>query len=178
MQKNLYQCNRCKKTFGRKWNALRHNKDVHQGFGVIFNSQSGAIIGINVPLNILDNQNADDYFNGSKNSKQDEEIDFEAILGKLIDHFEELERVCSNTKEPERTKGISEIFIMALMMPDPIKSLKKAIELLRSKQARIKILNYVARGTNTNLLIAENYLMDIIKENAYFIKNSKLNQNK
>ena len=178
MQKNLYQCNRCKKTFGRKWNAMRHSKDVHQGFCVIFNSQSGAIIGNIMSPNILDSQNADDYLNGSKNSEQDEKIVLEAILGKLIDQFEELERLCSNIMEPKRTKDITNIFIMALMMPDPIKSLKKTNELMRSKQAKIKILDYVSRSMNTKSVVAEQYLINIIKDNVYLKKYSKLNQNK
>ncbi len=40
---NDYSCNRCKKNFSRKWNALRHNEQIHHGLAIIFNKKTGAL---------------------------------------------------------------------------------------------------------------------------------------
>ena len=42
--KNLpYYCSGCGNTFDRKWNAFRHNKDVHDNQGEIYNKSNNLV---------------------------------------------------------------------------------------------------------------------------------------
>jgi hypothetical protein len=41
MVKNAYACTGCKKTFGRKYNAERHNIRIHNEMAVIYNKETG-----------------------------------------------------------------------------------------------------------------------------------------
>ncbi len=40
MGKAIYRCTNCKKTFGRKYNAERHNTDIHYEMAVIYNKEN------------------------------------------------------------------------------------------------------------------------------------------
>lgn len=41
MGKAIYRCTNCKKTFGRKYNAERHNRDMHNELAVIYAKENG-----------------------------------------------------------------------------------------------------------------------------------------
>src|SRR3989337_160833 len=40
MGKAIYGCTSCRKTFSRKYNAERHNKDIHNEMAVIYNKEN------------------------------------------------------------------------------------------------------------------------------------------
>ncbi len=43
MGKAIYRCTNCKKTFSRKYNAERHNTDIHNEMSVIYNKENNGV---------------------------------------------------------------------------------------------------------------------------------------
>lgn len=81
---NDYICNSCKKIFSRKWNALRHNEQVHDGPAIILNEKTGALF-----------KNSNGSNNGACEPYElegEEQIILD-VFGRLIQPFEELESI-------------------------------------------------------------------------------------
>ncbi|MBA2268647.1 MAG: hypothetical protein M3Q77_00765 [Thermoproteota archaeon] len=118
---NDYSCNRCKKNFSRKWNALRHNEQIHHGLAIIFNKKTGALF-----------KNSDGSNNGAGEPygpEGDEPVILD-IFGRLIQPFEELEKALSDVQQIERTNYLSNIIIGALSSSDPVKSIQNTLNLV------------------------------------------------
>ena len=78
-----YACNSCKKNFSRKWNALRHNEQIHHGLAIIFNKKTGVL---------FMNSNASNNGVGEPYEHKGYEQIILDIFGRLIQPFEELEK--------------------------------------------------------------------------------------
>src|SRR3954465_15139971 len=40
MGKAIYKCTNCEQTFSRKWNAERHNAQIHDEMAIVYNKES------------------------------------------------------------------------------------------------------------------------------------------
>lgn len=160
---NYYGCNKCKKRFSRKWHALRHNESIHHGLAIIFNHQLGPIFKNHSNSDTLSSQ---DPFRLETEAEQ-KVLD---VFGKIIDSFEELEKLVSHWPELQRIKFLSDIVITALMSPNPVKLLHDAIDFNRSLYGKAKIVNYVARSSIVNPIQADVYLTELIKSSPYYKK--------
>ena len=78
-----YTCANCSKQFSRKWNANRHNNDVHSGTSIVFNNES------RIPT---DDKKL--YFSYVAGKDDPDEADQQIILdlfGRMLQNFEKLE---------------------------------------------------------------------------------------
>lgn len=152
------------KKFTRKWNALRHVIDIHGGFATISNYRG---------LVFIDDDFSVDHFASnvhlSELEKQDE-IDQRILeyYGKIIKPFEELEKLYSIYPEANRLRYLGGMINLALLSPDPIKTINNAIKDKHKLNARVKIVHYVSKNSGINIVLAESYLTDLIKNGSYF----------
>lgn len=151
------------KKFSRKWNAFRHVMDIHGGLATISNHRGLAF------LDDFSINGFDSNVHLSEIEKQDE-IDQRVleIYGKIIKPFEELEKLSSSDPEANKLKYLGGHIILALLSPDPIKTINNAIKLKRKLAGRVKIVNYVSKNSGMNLVQAESYLTNLIKSGRYF----------
>jgi len=170
-----YGCNKCKRKFTRKWNAFRHNENVHSGLATIFNNQTG-IISNNTDYTDKRISAIDPPDEYSKESQIEQRV--MEIYGKMIKPVEDLEKIYWNNPEPQRNRFLSDSIIMALMSSDPVKSLYDTINFTRSVLGKIKIVQYVSKNLQMNPVQAEGYLTDLIKTGYYFETNVRLNMKK
>jgi ribonucleotide reductase alpha subunit len=155
-----YTCNSCKKIFSRKWNALRHNEQIHHGLAIIFNNKTGVL---------FKNSNASDNGIGEQYEHEgDEQINLD-IFGRLIQPFEELEKALGgDVRQIERTTYLSNIIIGALSTSDPVKLIQDTLNFNHSIKGKVKMVSYVAQGMNISPLQAEIYLTKLIKSRSYY----------
>ncbi len=168
---NGYRCNRCKRNFSRKWNALRHNEQTHHGLAIIFNMKTGGL---------FKNSNGSNNGTGKPYKHKDDEQIITDIFGRLIQPFEELEKALSGeVQQIELTNYLSDTIIGALSSSDPVKSIQDTLNFSHSIKARKKMVSYVARGMNISSHQAEIYLAVLIKSSKYYknyTKYSKINK--
>jgi hypothetical protein len=132
MKHNSFSCNKCKETFSRKSNAHRHNKTIHGEMALIFNSKTKSIIKTSI-----DTQDKD-------------LIDVENLVlktfGKIIQPYEELEKLLLETPPDLRQNTLSGIIISALQSSNPVKCINEAIDIYRSSQGMVKISECVSKS--------------------------------
>ncbi len=149
---NDYRCNRCKKNFSRKWNALRHNEQIHYGLATIFNKKTGGL---------FINSNGSNNGAGESYENEDDEQIITDIFGRLIQPFEELEKTLSgDVQQIELTNYLSDTIIGALSSSDPVKSIQDTLNFNHSIKGKEKMVSYVAREMNISPHQAEIYLAD------------------
>lgn len=163
-----YVCNQCNKKFNRKWNALRHNRQIHHELAIIHNDTNGFVYKNSKQLNSTTNPDLL-YEHGI------EEQSIIDIFGKLILPFSELEKEFDGNNESDKVKYLSMLVVGALNSPDPVKMLQDTLHFSRSVKGKIKIVSYVAEAMNLNVIQAEQFLNDIIKRSKYFKNYCKLN---
>ena len=157
---NNYSCNSCKKNFSRKWNALRHNEQIHHGLAIIFNVKTGTLF-----------KNSNDPNNVACESY---ELDREEpiildVFGRLIQSFEEIERALSgDIQQIERTKYLSNVIIGALSSSDPVQSIQNILNFSHSIKGKAKMISYVSEGMNIQPHQADILLTKLIKSSKYY----------
>lgn len=158
-----YICNQCKKEFSRKWNILRHNKQIHQGLAIVYNKTTG--------LTIRDSTDSDGtpFFKSLA-----EDLNIGNICGKLLKPLSELESVFVDSPESERNRYLSTLIVAALDDPDPIGLIRSNLYAKRSAKGKEKIVSYLAKGMNMNNVQAEHYLKEMIKNSKIFKNYTKL----
>jgi hypothetical protein len=148
------------KNFSRKWNALRHNDQMHYGLAIIFNKKTGAKF-----------TNSNGSNNGADESyeHEDEEQIITDIFGRLIQPFEELEKALgAYIPQIELANYLSKIIIEALSSSDPVKSIQETLNFKHSVKGKEKMVSYVSRGMNIPPYQAEIYLAELIKDSRYY----------
>jgi hypothetical protein len=158
-----YICNQCNKEFSRKWNVLRHNKQIHHGLAIVYNKTTGLMI-----RNSLDSDDTP-FFNSLAT-----ELNIGSICGKLLKPLTEFENVLVDSSESERNKYISTLIVAALDNHDPVGLIRSNLDFKRSAKAKEKIVSYLAKGMNMNNVQAEHYLKEMIKRSKFFKNYTKL----
>ena len=164
---NGYKCNRCKRNFSRKWNALRHNEQTHHGLAIIFNMKTGGL---------FKNNNGSNNQTGKPYKHKDDEQIITDIFGRLIQPFEELEKALGNVQPIKRTNYLSSIIIRALSSSDPVKMIQNMLNFNHSIKGKVKIVSYVAQGMNISPDQAEIYLAKLIKSKSYYKNYTKISK--
>jgi hypothetical protein len=162
-----YVCNQCNKEFSRKWNALRHNKQIHQEFAIIYDKTTGFTIRNSIQENDIP------FINSFV-----EELNIYKICGKLLFPLTELEKVLYDMPESERIKYISSLIVAAINAPDPVALIQYNLDFERSVRDKQKIVSYLAKGNNMNNIQAEHYLKEMIRSSRYFKNYTKLDHTK
>jgi hypothetical protein len=154
-----YTCNSCKKNYSRKWNALRHNEQIHHGLAIIFNKKTGVL---------FKNSNASDNEVGEPYEHEGDEQIILDIFGRLIQPFEELEKALGDVPQINRTNYLLNIIIGALSSSDPVKSIQSTLNFSHSIKGKVKIVSYVAQGMNISSHQADLYLAELIRSSRYY----------
>lgn len=132
---NQYKCNKCKKTFSRKWNALRHNEKVHHNIASIYNPQTGFVF--KHKYDIRSPYTKYNLYGYDKSGEHEEEI-ITNFYSNLIKPFEELESLYNDFPEHQRIRFVSDIFVASLSTSNPIKSLNDAVHFNRLINGKFK----------------------------------------
>ncbi len=164
-----YICNQCNKKFSRKWNALRHNKQIHHELAIVYNKATGVDFKNSKESNTTTNY--DPFY-----EQEIEDLNIVDIFGKLMQPFIELEKELVDVKESDKINYISTLIIGALRSSDPVKIIQDAVDFNRSVKGKVKIVNYVAKHMQIPNVQAEQYLNQIIKSSRYFKNYSKTNK--
>jgi hypothetical protein len=162
-----YVCNQCNKKFNRKWNALRHNSQIHHGLAIVYNKTTGFVFQDSKQSNNM--TNFDLIY-----ERVIEEQNIVNIFGKLMQPFSELEKEFDGNAESNKIKYLSTLVVGALNSPEPVKKLQDALNFSRSVKGKAKIVSYVAKGMNMNNVQAEHYLKEMIKRSKYFKNYTRL----
>jgi hypothetical protein len=158
-----YICNQCNKNFSRRWNALRHNKQIHHGLAIVYNRTTGLTIRNSIESNDIP------YINDFA-----EEINIYNIFGKLLQPLTELEKALDDRSESEKNNYLSAIIVAAINSPDPLQLIQYDLDFIRSQKGKQKIVSYLVKGKNMNNVQAEQYLKEMIKSSKYFENYTKL----
>lgn len=162
-----YVCNQCNKKFNRKWNALRHNRQIHHGLAIVYNKTTGFIF-----QNSKQSNNMTDF--DPLYEYDIEEQNIVNIFGKLMQPFSELEKELDGKDESDKIDYLYKVVVGALISSDPVKMLQDALHFSRSVKGKAKIVSYVAKGMHIDNIRAEQYLNGIIRNSKYFKNYTKL----
>ena len=163
----VYVCNRCNKKFNRKWNALRHNRDIHHGLAIVYNKTTGFVF--------QNSKQSDNITNFDPLYEYEiEEQNIVAIFGMLMQPFSELEKELDGNAE-DKINYLYRLVVGALLSSDPVKMLQDTLDFNHSLKGKAKIVSYVAKGMHIDNIRAEQYLNEIIRNSKYFKNYSKLN---
>lgn len=160
-----YSCTGCTKKFSRKWNALRHNNQIHHGLAIIYDVSTGWTSKNNKDTNILKLSESQD------NWSTDQAI--LSILGKMLQPLMELENDIIIPKQ-QKTKFFATLIMRSLNSSDPIKVIQEAVDLNRSIQGRNKIVSYVSEGMDMTAKDARLYINGLIKDSSYYKNYTKI----
>jgi hypothetical protein len=155
MGRAIYGCTKCKKTFGRRYNADRHNLQMHNEMAVVYNKETDQISNkgkVNKsPSSLATNTN----------NKTDEEKIFK-IFEKISPLIDELDVLLSTFDPANRIKMLSDVIISSLISLNPVHSIKGYLSYYRSLIGINKASAFVAASENIPLNQAKEKLKTII----------------
>ncbi len=170
-----YQCSMCNHCFSRKWNAFRHNKQIHSDLADISNNKTKSRGAFNKAPNNYSNKKKfekfktaiayDDFFSSPMDPT---EIKLAKIIGQLIVPFEEIEKLVGRFGENEKASILSNAFRSSLRSFNPVKSLNEIVDLYRSLDGRRKISDYVSKSTGMSFKQAVILIDEEIKGASIF----------
>jgi hypothetical protein len=134
MGRDLYSCTGCKKTFGRRYNAERHNKQVHDEMAIVYDnktnkvsdkgkmaSKRASVAGPN-SMDIGEeatrfsiNSFKTTYSESSTDKDNDDEKKISKVFGKMLPLIEELESLLSNVSAEKRIDTVGQLIMSSLM---------------------------------------------------------------
>ena len=181
MKKKFYKCYECEQKFGRRWNALRHNRLIHgsaadiisndikprtsyMSYNKYHNYQKKFEILNQAGIAIYNeyDENLSDIFDLDK-----EDFKIMKIIDQLIKPFTELEELLIDSDPKTRAFILLRSFDVSIQSPNPIDPMNEMVELLRSINGIKKIAKYES-------MIATTTSLDPISEIKEKIKNSYL----
>jgi hypothetical protein len=187
MGRDLYSCTGCKKTFGRRYNAERHNKQVHDEMAVVYDNKTNRIsakrtiaskkASIAGP-NSMDKGEKANRFNidslktryseSSTDKDNDDEEKISNVFGKMLPLLEEIESLLSDTPPAERKDTVGQIIMTSLMTSNPFKAMRDAINFHNSIKGTKKASYLVAAWKNISPVQAQELLRSTIMNAPYF----------
>ena len=182
----LYDCNKCNKSFSRKWNAERHNERMHDDLSAIRHRKTKSAFEPKLKTKNPYHKNKPILFQSFDSEFKDNDLgkSFSSyvnfgpdkqkimkIFGQLAQPFEELEKLMDDYDEKSKNHTLCEIFISCLKSPRPVKSMKETVEMHRSIKYRKKIEKHVSMAYNMSDDEVKLFLETIIRNSTYFKKN-------
>jgi hypothetical protein len=162
-----YSCTGCKKKFSRKWNALRHNNQIHHGLAIIYDISTGWASKDNEDTNILKLSEPQDSWSTDQAILN--------ILGKMLQPLMELENNLI-IPEPQKTEFFATLIMGSLISSDPVKMIQNAVEFNRSIRGKSKVISYISRSKQIDPIQAEVYVNSLIKNGRYYKNYTKINK--
>ena len=161
MANKSYKCEYCNHSFGRKWNALRHNKIMHSNAAKISNDNikperfsyrsHNKYYDYQHKFNILgqvEHEITGDAFGTYFSdffSPNPIDIKIIKIIDQLIRPFEELEDLLGPIGEKTKANILLNTLYSSLQTHNPVKSMYETVELYRSMKGIEKIVDYMSK---------------------------------
>ena len=117
MGRGKYGCTMCKKTFPRRYNADRHNLQIHNEMAIVYNKENDEI------SNKCKVNKSSPTLTTDTNSKTDEEKIFK-IFEKISPFIDELDVLLSTFDPANRIKILSDVITSSLISLNPVHSIK------------------------------------------------------
>lgn len=177
MNNSPYTCSLCKRTFGRKWNALRHNF-THFNEGKIYDRFNTFVENLPLPqskISSLKNNRIDGVFhtcvkepsknrnniigipfikNAIKRDITSEDDVFDDCIGKFGLVMNELDAFLSDYPKEEREHVRRTMIVWATSSHDPISSLKENLSFFKNKKLSNEIIDCISSFCNLPAYVA------------------------
>ena len=155
MSKPNYLCTMCKKDFGRKANAKRHDLTQHHGLAEIIRVGDYKIKDRGFHAMLSHNRNRFSDEDPKKARLYD-------VLEKLVPRFEEMEKAMSNSNSKDKQKIWADAIIHAISSPDPIRSMTRSLVAIRKGSSVPRMIDCVAISLEVNRDSAEETLKEML----------------
>ena len=161
MKYKAYKCDHCNRSFGRKWNALRHSKLKHTNLAQIskdnikidrfsykthnkyydYQTKFKILGDIETQLETIEpGIYFSDYF-----SANPVDLKIIKIIDQLIEPIEELEKILGRINERTKAFILLQSLFASLQTNEPVKSLIETVELYHSMKVTKKIVRYMSK---------------------------------
>ena len=184
LKNSPYYCSGCGNTFDRKWNAFRHNKDVHDNQGEIYNKSNNLVYspGPLVPSSSdLKTEGSNDLQSGGKelnnngmfnsqskcrkntdiDSKSDDDIYYDGI-GELAPSMDELNALLSEKPPHVKEKVLGMMLTWAFSSQNPVKSFKENLSLCKNITCSNKITECISSYGNIPKSVTSDFVRNSI----------------
>ena len=199
MGRESYSCTDCKKTFGRRYNAERHNKQVHDEMAVVYGNKTNRASGKGtitnkkastaVPNSMDIGEKADrfnigsmktTYSESSTDKDNEDEEKISKVFGKMLPLIEEMDKALSDIPPEKRIDTVGQIIMSSLNTSNPFKAMRDAINFHNSIKGMKKASYFVAASRKISPGQAHELLRLTILNSPYFVNKldySKSNSN-
>jgi len=199
MGRELYSCTGCKKTFGRRYNAERHNKKVHDEMAVVYDNKTNLASDKGKMANkktLIAGPNSIDigeqanrfkinslkttYSESSTDKDNDDEKKISKVFEKMLPLIEELDNLLSDVQVEKRIDTVGQIIMSSLNTSNPFKAMRDAINFHNSIKGMKKASYFVAASRKISPGQAHELLRLTILNSPYFVNKldySKSNSN-
>lgn len=187
MGRDLYGCTGCKKTFGRRYNAERHNKKVHDEMAIVYDNKTNLVsdkrtmaskrASIAGPDSMDIGEKADRFNNNSLKTTypgpstdkgNDDEDKILKIFGKMLPLIEELDKLLLDAPPAKRIDTVAGIIMSSLMSSNPFKAMRGAIDFQNSIKGMKNASYFVAASNKIPTAQAQELLRSSILSAPYF----------
>jgi hypothetical protein len=187
MGRDLYSCTGCKKTFGRRYNAERHNKKVHDEMAVVYDNKTNLASDKGKMANkktLIAGPNSIDigeqakrfkinslkttYSASSTDKDNDDEKKISKVFEKMLPLIEELDSLLSDVQVEKRIDTVGQIIMSSLMTSNPFKAMRDAINLRNSIKGMEKASYFVATSSKITQVQAQELLRSTVLNAPYF----------
>lgn len=131
-------CLSCHKDFSRKWNAQRHNDDLHSGEAKI------------IPINefLYGRTETKKLTTSDNHNLPNQDKDLVYILDMIGEEFEEFEHFLQFLPEEERISVLGQEILLAMGSANPKKYMLRSLRAYRSGHLLGKMINYLTKYWN------------------------------
>ena len=173
MNNSPYACSLCKRRFGRRWNAQRHNF-THFNQGEICDRFDNLVINLPLPqskISVLGDNGANGFFqagikesnknhnhnhmigypsikNAIKRGVKSEDDVYDASLEKLVPIMGELDAVLSNYPQKERGCIRDMVIMVSMTSFDPLSNLKDILSFIKNNKLSNEIKDCISSFCN------------------------------
>jgi hypothetical protein len=188
MGRDLYSCTGCNKIFSRRYNAERHNKQVHDEMAVVYDNTTNRVSdkgtmaikrasvagssSMDIGDKAKDSFNANSlkttYSESSTDKDNDEEEKILKVLGKMLPLIGELDSLLADVPAEKRIDTVGQIIMSSLMSSNPFKAMRDAINLHNSIKGMKKASYFVAESRKITPGQAQELLRLTILNAPYF----------
>ena len=187
MGRDLYSCTGCKKTFGRRYNAERHNKQVHDEMAIVYDNKTNRVsdkrtmaskrtsaagsnsMDIGEEANRFSiNSLKTTYSESSTDKDNDDEKKISKVFEKMLPLIEELDSRLSGVPAEKRIDTVGQLIMSSLMTSNPFKAMRDAINLRNSIKGMEKASYFVAASRKISAAQAQELLRLTVLHAPYF----------
>ena len=149
-------CSICQREFSRKFNARRHNENLHSSQAFI------------LPLPEFRYGLTEDPKVKNSGFNSTSGYTLEDLLSNALERigteFEACEQeLCSFESEKEKSKVLAHIIIQSLQSRDPKQTMKSHLRALRRVNLQKRIIRHVATGLNLPAPLARQLILNLVK---------------